>query len=524
LAKQLLQDGQSRVGYTQATDLVTDTRFISKIIKGLPVAYASWIERYHDITADPDAPNPSLKSVEAQLIAKEASLPKITATANKGRNRDKDKNKDKDGKDRDPSKYADGTIKDKCTYEPCGKWGHKEETCFMKDPSKKKPRSESTPKPATAKPSGFAAVATADSDAFDKQLNEASIGWTLVTDPHSKTSRHKQALTKFDSKQAVAELDSLLRDGQLKAVPKGKNKLSYGNNGKLIATGQLLRRSSNVFDVDISNDDYDTIGLNISTHGTSQTSPSSHVRTPADVPPQAPDLGGRNGSRCDSTEDGLGCDQDKAVRELIDDFSNTSDGTVLAAMAIKDVTLSRDAWLYDSACNIYICNDPAWFSVLHPFDMTIATADNVAGLEIQGGGTVVLQLRAPDGNPFPLSLSRVAFAPAARANLMSMSKLAAAGITGTYNSDVVTLCTPDGHHFGNALQDRGLYHFDFKAQAAEYAEASHPDLWAKTSVFTPGWFLGNYLSNPLVQPRRVSGIASIDSSHTDNFLLRKTTW
>jgi NAD(P)-dependent dehydrogenase (short-subunit alcohol dehydrogenase family) len=69
-----------------------------------------------------------------------------------------------------------------------------------------------------------------------------------------------------------------------------------------------------------------------------------------------------------------------------------------------------------------------------------------------------------------------------------------------------------------------VYHFDFKAQAAEYAEASHPDLWAKTSVFTPGWFLGNYLSNPLVQPRRVSGIVCIDSSHTDIFLLRKTTW
>lgn len=51
-----------------------------------------------------------------------------------------------------------------------------------------------------------------------------------------------------------------------------------------------------------------------------------------------------------------------------------------------------------------------------------------------------------------------------------------------------------------------VYHFDFKAQAAEYAETFHPKLWAKTSVFTPGWFLSNYLSNPLVQPRRVSDI------------------
>lgn len=57
-------------------DSITDTRFIAKLIKGLPSAYFSWVERYHDIVADPDANNPSLKSVEAQLISKEATLPK----------------------------------------------------------------------------------------------------------------------------------------------------------------------------------------------------------------------------------------------------------------------------------------------------------------------------------------------------------------------------------------------------------------------------------------------------------------
>lgn len=50
-----------------------------------------------------------------------------------------------------------------------------------------------------------------------------------------------------------------------------------------------------------------------------------------------------------------------------------------------------------------------------------------------------------------------------------------------------------------------VYHFEFKALAAEYAQATYPELWAKTSLFQPGWFLSNYLSNPIVQPRRVRG-------------------
>lgn len=54
-----------------------------------------------------------------------------------------------------------------------------------------------------------------------------------------------------------------------------------------------------------------------------------------------------------------------------------------------------------------------------------------------------------------------------------------------------------------------VYHFDFKAQAVEYAAATYPDLWAKTSVFQAGWFLSNYLSHSLFQPKRVSNLVSI---------------
>ncbi|TQS33626.1 hypothetical protein Golomagni_06021 [Golovinomyces magnicellulatus] len=37
-----------------------------------------------------------------------------------------------------------------------------------------------------------------------------------------------------------------------------------------------------------------------------------------------------------------------------------------------------------------------------------------------------------------------------------------------------------------------VFHFDAKANAVEYARDTYPDLWAKTSVFQAGFFLGNF--------------------------------
>jgi transposase InsO family protein len=41
---------------------------------------------------------------------------------------------------------------------------------------------------------------------------------------------------------------------------------------------------------------------------------------------------------------------------------------------------------------------------------------------------------------------------------MSMSKLAAAGLTGTYSDKEITICTSDGHQIGTAVANQGLYH------------------------------------------------------------------
>jgi hypothetical protein len=52
-------------------------------------------------------------------------------------------------------------------------------------------------------------------------------------------------------------------------------------------------------------------------------------------------------------------------------------------------------------------------------------------------------------------------------------------------------------------------HFDSKANAVEYGEQQHPNLWSKTSVFLPGYFLSNFLDHPMAQPTKVSLLTPI---------------
>ncbi|KAE8338044.1 hypothetical protein BDV24DRAFT_93849 [Aspergillus arachidicola] len=50
-----------------------------------------------------------------------------------------------------------------------------------------------------------------------------------------------------------------------------------------------------------------------------------------------------------------------------------------------------------------------------------------------------------------------------------------------------------------------VYHFDSKAKAEAYGREKQPELWAKTSIFQAGYFLSNFVSNPITQPRKNAG-------------------
>lgn len=48
-----------------------------------------------------------------------------------------------------------------------------------------------------------------------------------------------------------------------------------------------------------------------------------------------------------------------------------------------------------------------------------------------------------------------------------------------------------------------VYHFDSKARAEDYGKETYPDLWAKTSIYQAGFFLSNFVGNPILQPVKV---------------------
>lgn len=148
-------------------------------------------------------------------------------------------------------------------------------------------------------------------------------------------------------------------------------------------------------------------------------------------------------------------------KQLIQLFTCMNDRTLHTAMAAYDTALSRNTWLLDSGCNTYICNDVSWFTDLERFEMTVNTADNATSLQISGGGTVMLQLVDDDGNAFCLALHKVAFAPGARTNLLSISKIGKSGLKGNWDGNNITI-TSEGFKIGTAMESKGLYHVQLR--------------------------------------------------------------
>lgn len=54
-----------------------------------------------------------------------------------------------------------------------------------------------------------------------------------------------------------------------------------------------------------------------------------------------------------------------------------------------------------------------------------------------------------------------------------------------------------------------VYHFDSKAKAETYGRETYPELWKKTSIFQAGFFLSNFVLNPIFQPLMVSALISL---------------
>lgn len=64
-----------------------------------------------------------------------------------------------------------------------------------------------------------------------------------------------------------------------------------------------------------------------------------------------------------------------------------------------------------------------------------------------------------------------------------------------------------------------VYQFDSKAEAEEYGKETYPDLWAITRIFQAGFYLSNFVTNPMMQPTKVEIAADVKFISCANFVV-----
>lgn len=67
-----------------------------------------------------------------------------------------------------------------------------------------------------------------------------------------------------------------------------------------------------------------------------------------------------------------------------------------------------------------------------------------------------------------------------------------------------------------------VFHFDSKADGAEYGRNTYPELWAKTSEYKPGFFLSNFFKEPVAIPVKV-GLVYVPQTCRQRVLLTFAT-
>ena len=136
----LNQHEMLKLDITQCKGAYDDTQMVSKILRGLTFRYNTFVDQYYYLQDAKDTADISVRDITSRLLTFESKLQERAeqkAAANKEKDKDnkaKGRNKgDKGDKgDKDQSPKDGKKSRPKCTYEPCGKWGHEESECRTK--------------------------------------------------------------------------------------------------------------------------------------------------------------------------------------------------------------------------------------------------------------------------------------------------------------------------------------------------------------------------------------------------------
>ena len=119
--------------------------------------------------------------------------------------------------------------------------------------------------------------------------------------------------------------------------------------------------------------------------------------------------------------------------------SNVGDGGAHVAVATSNFVftathapVSVDGWVIDSGASDHYCSHRAMFTALAPANTTISVGDGRT-LAVTGTGPVTLSTLVPGKDNCSITLTGVSFVPTMTVNLLSISRLAAAGLKVTFS-------------------------------------------------------------------------------------------
>jgi hypothetical protein len=156
-------------------------------------------------------------------------------------------------------------------------------------------------------------------------------------------------------------------------------------------------------------------------------------------------------------------------------------------LMLDDSNIANSTWLVDSGANEIIVNNKAWFTSFRPMNHHFGTANDASGLKIEGGGTVQLKLQVPGKSPTTLTLSKVAYAPTLRCNVLSLSCLAErAKLRGGWSIEGITITEEDGQILGEAKLSDGLFYLQLAEVPEDLLASENPALSLPGAVKPPG--------------------------------------
>ena len=197
------------------------------------------------------------------------------------------------------------------------------------------------------------------------------------------------------------------------------------------------------------------------------------------------DGGSSNGRRSDFSAQSLGVRNHCSSSPFPDKHVTSPDTVSINAMMLTqngNLSVEHDDWILDGGANTHVVNDKRWFTEFYDFNLQVATADDGSVLEIQGGGTVELCLDNTDGNNVILELSKVAYAPNVRCNILSQSALGQFGdLRGLWNKRGITIETQHGESVAEATERDGMYYLKVRKLTSTRCEYDATTLLQESS-------------------------------------------